>query len=86
MAHPSGDTEHQYSLFQQLLSAATRPSPIKAIFSRDEFEVCYYVHVKVLAVSVFSLIAECIFSNLYHCLHLVLYIQVQYVCVWLFGI
>ena len=39
MARPLSDTEHQYSLFQQLLSAATRPSPIKAIFSRDEFEV-----------------------------------------------
>ena len=45
MAHPLGDTEHQYSLFQQLLSAATRPSPIKAIFSRDEFEVHCYIKV-----------------------------------------
>lgn len=30
----------QFSLFQQLLSAATRPSPIKAMFGRDELEVC----------------------------------------------
>ena len=38
-AHPVED-EGQYSLFQQLLSAATRPSPIKAMFGRDELEVC----------------------------------------------
>ena len=29
----------EYSLFQQLLGAATRPSPIKAVFGRDELEV-----------------------------------------------
>lgn len=27
-------------LLQQLLSAATQPSPIKAIFDRQEMEVC----------------------------------------------
>ena len=31
--------EEKYSLFQQLLGAATRPSPIKAIFGKDELEV-----------------------------------------------
>lgn len=40
MAHPASSEGDQYSLFQQLLSAATRPSPIKAMFSRDELEVC----------------------------------------------
>lgn len=30
-------------LLQQLLSAATQPSPIKAIFDRQEMEVSYYV-------------------------------------------
>lgn len=30
-------------LLQQLLSAATQPSPIKAIFDRQEMEVGYYV-------------------------------------------
>ncbi len=39
MAHPASSEGDQYSLFQQLLSAATRPSPIKAMFSRDELEV-----------------------------------------------
>ena len=34
------DDDYKYSLFQQLLSAATRPSPIKAIFAKDELEVC----------------------------------------------
>lgn len=33
------DDDYGYSLFQQLLSAATRPSPIKAIFTKDELEV-----------------------------------------------
>ena len=42
MAKPTtGDEEYRYSLFQQLLSAATRPSPIKAVFGRDELEVWY---------------------------------------------
>ena len=41
MAHPASSEGDQYSLFQQLLSAATRPSPIKAMFSRDELEVQY---------------------------------------------
>lgn len=36
----STDTEaEEYSLFQQLLGAATRPSSIKALFDRDELEV-----------------------------------------------
>ena len=36
----STDTEaEEYSLFQQLLGAATRPSTIKALFERDELEV-----------------------------------------------
>ena len=40
MSHPGHhDDDSQYSLFQQLLSAATRPSPIKAMFGRDELEV-----------------------------------------------
>ena len=39
MAHPTSSGVDQYSLFQQLLSAATRPSPIKAMFGRDELEV-----------------------------------------------
>ena len=39
MARPANTEGDQYSLFQQLLSAATRPSPIKAMFSRDELEV-----------------------------------------------
>ena len=39
MGHPMEEEEHQYSLFQQLLGAATRPSPIKAMFGRDELEV-----------------------------------------------
>lgn len=30
-------------LLQQLLSAATQPSPIKAIFDRQEMEVSYYI-------------------------------------------
>ena len=39
MSH-SADTEaEEYSLFQQLLGAATRPSTIKALFERDELEV-----------------------------------------------
>ena len=43
MAHPSHqEEESHYSLFQQLLSAATRPSPIKAMFGRDELEVHNY--------------------------------------------
>ena len=42
MSHPGHhDDDSQYSLFQQLLSAATRPSPIKAMFGRDELEVVY---------------------------------------------
>ena len=39
MAHPVDATENEYSLFQQLLSAATVPSPVKAMFGRDELEV-----------------------------------------------
>ena len=39
MSHSTAEGDHHYSLFQQLLSAATRPSPIKAMFSRDEVEV-----------------------------------------------
>lgn len=39
MAHPTSAEGDQFSLFQQLLSAATRPSTIKAMFSRDELEV-----------------------------------------------
>ncbi len=39
MATPTSSEGDQYSLFQQLLSAATRPSPIKAMFTRDELEV-----------------------------------------------
>ena len=39
MSRPTGPEGEQYSLFQQLLSAATRPSPIKAMFGRDELEV-----------------------------------------------
>lgn len=39
MARPASSEGDQFSLFQQLLSAATRPSPIKAMFSRDELEV-----------------------------------------------
>lgn len=39
MARPASAEGDQYSLFQQLLSAATRPSPIKAMFTRDELEV-----------------------------------------------
>lgn len=42
MSHSTTEGDHQYSLFQQLLSAATRPSPIKAMFTRDELEVCSY--------------------------------------------
>ena len=44
MAHPASSEGDQYSLFQQLLSAATRPSPIKAMFSRDELEVCTHLY------------------------------------------
>lgn len=39
-----GSDDYDYSLFQQLLSAATRPSPIKAMFGRDELEVSGNVH------------------------------------------
>ena len=39
MSHPAGAEGRESSLFQQLLSAATRPSPIKAMFGRDELEV-----------------------------------------------
>jgi len=39
MARPVDATENEYSLFQQLLSAATVPSPVKAMFGRDELEV-----------------------------------------------
>ncbi|CAI8025927.1 E3 ubiquitin-protein ligase HERC2, partial [Geodia barretti] len=46
----TGDSEDggHFSLFQQLLSAATRPSPIKAMFTRNELEaaavsVCQYL-------------------------------------------
>ena len=35
----SDSQEEKYSLFQQLLGAATRPSPIKAIFGKEELEV-----------------------------------------------
>lgn len=31
-------------LLQQLLSAATQPSPIKAIFDRQEMEVSLYIY------------------------------------------
>ena len=42
------DDEYQYSLFQQLLSAATRPSPVKAMFGKEELEgaavsICQYL-------------------------------------------
>lgn len=33
------EDDYQYSLFQQLLSAATRPSPVKAMFGKEELEV-----------------------------------------------
>ena len=39
MARPASSEGDQFSLFQQLLSAATRPSPIKVMFNRDELEV-----------------------------------------------
>ena len=39
MARPVDTKESEYSLFQQLLSAATIPSPVKAMFGRDELEV-----------------------------------------------
>lgn len=38
-------------LLQQLLSAATQPSPIKAIFDRQEMEVSYYVFFPVIKMS-----------------------------------
>lgn len=38
-------------LLQQLLSAATQPSPIKAIFDRQEMEVSCYVFFPVLKTS-----------------------------------
>lgn len=41
MARPASSEGDQFSLFQQLLSAATRPSPIKVMFNRDELEVSY---------------------------------------------
>lgn len=39
MGGVSDSQEEKYSLFQQLLGAATRPSPIKAIFGKEELEV-----------------------------------------------
>ena len=42
MARPAGSEDEKFSLFQQLLSAATRPSPIKAMFNRNELEVYIY--------------------------------------------
>ena len=44
MARPASSEGDQFSLFQQLLSAATRPSPIKVMFGRDELEVSDYVY------------------------------------------
>lgn len=46
------DDEYQYSLFQQLLSAATRPSPVKAMFGKEELEsaavsICQYLAAEV---------------------------------------
>ena len=41
MARPVDTKESEYSLFQQLLSAATIPSPVKAMFGRDELEVIF---------------------------------------------
>ena len=41
MARPASSEGDQFSLFQQLLSAATRPSPIKVMFNRDELEVSH---------------------------------------------
>lgn len=35
----SPDTDHPVSLYQQLMVAATQPSPLKAIFVREELEV-----------------------------------------------
>lgn len=48
MANPTSSEGDQFSLFQQLLSAATRPSPIKAMFGRDELEVCFYFQCLIL--------------------------------------
>ena len=44
MARPVDTKESEYSLFQQLLSAATIPSPVKAMFGRDELEVMLVEH------------------------------------------
>lgn len=45
MARPVNTTESEYSLFQQLLSAATIPSPVKAMFGRDELEVMLFSYI-----------------------------------------
>ena len=47
MARPASSEGDQFSLFQQLLSAATRPSPIKVMFGRDELEVSYLCELSV---------------------------------------
>ena len=44
MARPVNTKESEDSLFQQLLSAATIPSPVKAMFGRDELEVMLIEH------------------------------------------
>ena len=61
MARPASSEGDQYSLFQQLLSAATRPSPIKVMFNRDELEVsqpfmdCFRIDIFVPYARVFRL-------------------------------
>lgn len=38
---PESDPSSTNTILQQLMSVATQPSPIKAVFSREELEVCY---------------------------------------------
>ena len=41
----SPDTSGPGMLLQQLMAAATQPSPVKAIFSKEELEVCLDIYI-----------------------------------------
>ena len=54
MVQTSESDTGSHSLFQQLLGAATRPSPIKALFGRDELEVSeQYLDIRIQLVNSF---------------------------------
>lgn len=46
--YPTESVDIPNMILQQVLMAATQPSPLKALFARDELEVCERVNIRIL--------------------------------------